>query len=441
MKPDPHITARYDRLLACPDCDLLLPKLQPPRGHKTACPRCGYILLYHCHETVSRSLALALTGLFLFFPALFLPVLTFGRLGLHETGSIFHTIIGFLRNDYFLVALVAFFSTVLFPLLKLTLLAIVSSCLQWKKYPRFLGKLFRIYKHLGEWAMMEVYLLGITVTIIKMQHSTDISFNVGFFCFIGLVLITMASSLTVCHESFWILIESRGRQRLQHFNDILVSPTEYLGQTAAANNLLLCRECGKISEVHDTDAPKQHCDRCGAALHFRKPHSLSKTWALTLTAAILLFPANLLPIMRVNFLGIPSSSTILDGIKIFFQDGSYIIALIILAASILIPLFKITGLTIILLSIRLRQNQYIRQQTAMFRLIEFIGRWSMLDIFVVALLGFFVNFGFLSSIETAPGATYFCLVVVTTMFAAIAFDPRLLWDVVNTETPARPAVQ
>jgi paraquat-inducible protein A len=115
--------------------------------------------------------------------------------------------------------------------------------------------------------------------------------------------------------------------------------------------------------------------------------------------------------------------------------------LIILAASILIPIFKITGLTIILLSIRLRQKQYIRQQTAMFRLIEFIGRWSMLDIFVVALLGFFVNFGFLSSIETAPGATYFCLVVVTTMFAAIAFDPRLLWDVVNTDTSTGHAVQ
>lgn len=428
--------------MACPDCDLLLPKIQPPKGHKTTCPRCGRILLHHCHETVSRSLALALTGLLLYVPALFLPVLTFGRLGLHETGSIFHTIIEFLRNDYFFVALVAFFSTILFPLLKLALLAIIASSLHLKKYPRFLGKLFRIYKHLGEWAMMEVYLLGITVTIIKMQHSTDISFNVGFFCFIGLVIITMASSLTVCHESFWMLIESRGRQRLQQFNDILLSPTEYLGQTAAANNLLLCRECAKISEALDSDGPRrQHCDRCGAALHFRTPYSLSKTWALTLTAAILLFPANLLPIMRVNFLGIPSSSTILDGIKIFFQDGSYIIALIILAASILIPIFKITGLTIILLSIRLRQKQYIRQQTAMFRLIEFIGRWSMLDIFVVALLGFFVNFGFLSSIETAPGATYFCLVVVTTMLAAIAFDPRLLWDVVNTETSAQHAVQ
>lgn len=428
--------------MACPDCDLLLPKLQPPKGHKTACPRCGCILLYHCHETVSRSLALALTGLLLYFPALFLPVLTFGRLGFHETGSIFHTIIEFLRNDYFLVALVGFFSTILFPLLKLTLLAVISGCLQLKKYPRFLGKLFRIYKHLGEWAMMEVYLLGITVTIIKMQHSTDISLNVGFFCFIGLVLITMASSLTVCQESFWMLIESRGRQRLQQFNDIFFSPTDYLGQTAAANNLLLCRECGKISEALDTDAPRrQHCDRCGATLHFRKPYSISRTWALTLTASILLFPANLLPIMHVNFLGIPSSSTILDGIRIFFQDGSYIIALIILAASILIPIFKITGLTIILLSIRLRQKQYIRQQTAMFRLIEFIGRWSMLDIFVVALLGFFVNFGFLSSIETAPGATYFCLVVVTTMFAAIAFDPRLLWDVVNTDTSTGHAVQ
>ena len=133
------------------------------------------------------------------------------------------------------------------------------------------------------------------------------------------------------------------------------------------------------------------------------------------------------------FLGIPSNSTILDGIIIFFQEGSYFIALIILTASILIPIFKIVGLTIILLTIKFKRVKYLRQKTSMYRFIEFIGRWSMLDIFVIALLGFFINFGFLSSIETAPAATYFCLVVVTTMLAAITIDPRLMWDLLESE--------
>lgn len=145
--------------------------------------------------------------------------------------------------------------------------------------------------------------------------------------------------------------------------------------------------------------------------------------------------------MRVDFLGIPSNSTIIDGIKLFFQDGSYIIALIILTASILIPIFKIVGLTIALLTIKFNRPRFLRQKTAMFRFIEFIGRWSMLDIFVIALLGFFVNFGFLSSIETAPAATYFCLVVITTMFAALTFDPRIMWDLVSSEAQRNSAQQ
>ncbi len=435
MKPDSRSTFdRNDWFIACPDCDLVLPKTQPPKGSRTECPRCGSVLLNHCHETVSRSLALALCGLLLYFPAIFAPLLTFRKLGLSESGNVLNTIGQFIDKEYYLVAVIVFFSAVLFPLAKLSLLATVSFCLKIDRHPEFLKAFFRMYNHLAEWAMVEVYLLGITVTIIKMQHSTDIYFNAGFYCFIGLVLITVATSLSVCKESFWMLIESKGKRNWQYFNNTLSSALAIGIRTAAANNLYLCRECGLLCYSHPEEGDKkQLCRRCGATLYFRKPASLSRTWALTITALLLMFPANLLPIMHVDFLGIPSDSTILDGIKIFFQEGSYVIALIILTASILIPVFKIVGLTIILLTIKFKRVKYLRQKTSMFRFIEFIGRWSMLDIFVIALLGFFVNFGFLSSIETAPAATYFCLVVVTTMFAAITFDPRLLWDLLSAE--------
>jgi paraquat-inducible protein A len=137
--------------------------------------------------------------------------------------------------------------------------------------------------------------------------------------------------------------------------------------------------------------------------------------------------------MRVDFLGIPDRSTIMDGIIYFFQHGSYLIGLIIFIASILVPVFKIVGLIILLRSNHLCDLKLLRQKAKMFRFITFIGRWSMLDIFVIALLSVVVDFGFFTSIHVAPAATYFCIVVACTMFAVITFDPRIVWDKCNPE--------
>jgi paraquat-inducible protein A len=159
---------------------------------------------------------------------------------------------------------------------------------------------------------------------------------------------------------------------------------------------------------------------------------MARTWALVLTAIILTLPANLLPIMEVEYFGVPDRSTIMDGILYFFREGSYGIGLIILTASVLVPLFKILGLILILISIHLRWPGYRRHKAIMLRFIEFIGRWSMLDIFVIALLCALVQFGFISTISAAPAVFYFTGVVICTMFAALSFDARLLWDAHTT---------
>lgn len=194
--------------------------------------------------------------------------------------------------------------------------------------------------------------------------------------------------------------------------------------TAREAGFVLCHDCHKLAGAETAD----HCPRCGAALHLRKTDSITRTWALVITAAILSFPANILPIMKVDFLGSSEYSTIMDGIIYFFQTGSYGIGIVILTASVLVPCFKIIGIILILLSIHFRWRSWLRHKTLLFRIIEFIGRWSMLDIFVIALLQVLVNFGNLTSIEAAPAAAYFTGVVLSTMFAAITFDPRLLWD-------------
>ncbi len=202
-----------------------------------------------------------------------------------------------------------------------------------------------------------------------------------------------------------------------------------LTATAREAGLVLCHDCRKLTPLQpqkNNESPL--CPRCGSALHFRKPGSLNRTWALVITALILTFPANILPIMNVNFLGNAEASTIMDGIIYFFQEGSYGIGLVILTASILVPCFKIIGLILILLSIHFRWHSWMRHKALLFRIIEFIGRWSMLDIFVIALLQVLVNFTHITTITADVAAPYFAGVVLSTMFAAITFDPRLLWD-------------
>lgn len=196
--------------------------------------------------------------------------------------------------------------------------------------------------------------------------------------------------------------------------------------------ILVCAECHQLNRA---GAGRQRCRRCGAALHARRPHSIARTWALLLTAFLLYIPANLLPMMTVNRFGQGSPSTIIGGVFELIDAGLAPISAVVFVASILVPTFKLIGIALLLYSVQRHQLLSARQRILMFRFIEWIGRWSMLDIFVIAILVAMVSFGNLASIEGGVGAMAFAAVVVLTMLAALAFDPRLIWD--NTE--AHPA--
>ena len=197
--------------------------------------------------------------------------------------------------------------------------------------------------------------------------------------------------------------------------------------TARQAGFLLCRKCRLLSEQRAL-FNDHHCPRCGAGLGFPKPESLTRTWAFLITSLILIFPANLLPIMTVTYLGDKEPNTIMQGIEYFIQSGTYVIAFLIFFASILVPIFKVVCIMLVLLSIQRKWIGWLRHKTLMFRMIRFIGRWSMLDIFVIALMVAMVEFGTLNSIHAASAATYFAGVVVFTMLAANTFDTRLLWE-------------
>ena len=195
--------------------------------------------------------------------------------------------------------------------------------------------------------------------------------------------------------------------------------------------ILTCTECHELNK-QDPETDEQTCTRCGALVHARRPDSLKRTWALLLTSAILYIPANLLPIMTINSLGQGSPSTIMAGVIELMQHGMIPIAAVVFIASILVPTFKLVGIALLLYSVQRHQPLSARQRIIMYRFIEFIGRWSMLDIFVIAILVAVVNFGRIASVEANLGAVAFASVVVLTMLAAVTFDPRLIWD--NTES-------
>ncbi|WP_019448651.1 paraquat-inducible protein A [Cupriavidus sp. BIS7] len=206
--------------------------------------------------------------------------------------------------------------------------------------------------------------------------------------------------------------------------------------TATSRGLISCHACDLVSPMTLEGEP---CPRCGATLHRRKPASLARTWAFLLAAYILYIPANLLPVMVTqSILGV-QRDTILSGVLYLWLSGSHMLAGVVLVASIVVPLLKMMILTLLLVSVHLKSTWRIRQQTRLYGLVEVIGRWSMLDIFVVALLASLVRAGALATIIPGAGALAFASVVVMTMLASLSFDPRLLWD--SLETAHSPSIE
>jgi paraquat-inducible protein A len=202
--------------------------------------------------------------------------------------------------------------------------------------------------------------------------------------------------------------------------------------TAARHDLVACHSCGLVSR-YLPGRRRLRCPRCNATLHRRIPRSLSRSWAFLIAAMLLYVPANALPIMHLTSLGKTQSDTILSGVSFLLLHGMWPLALIVFIASILVPVLKIAILVYLLVSVQLRSPSRPLDRTRLYRFTEFVGRWSMVDVFVVTVLVALVHLGQLAQIEAGPGAVFFAAVVVLTMLAAKTFDPRLIWDNVSDE--------
>ena len=197
--------------------------------------------------------------------------------------------------------------------------------------------------------------------------------------------------------------------------------------SAAMAGLVCCETCSLVVRPVSRHDPG-HCPRCGSEVEWRRHRSIETTWALVIAASICYLPANLLPVMKTTTLGTVETDTIMGGVVLLWETGSWPLALIVLIASVMVPLGKLVALGYLLVSVQRGSISGRDERTRLYRMVEIIGRWSMLDVFVDAFTVALVQLDPLMSIVPGPGVLFFAAVVVLTMIAAESFDPRLVWD-------------
>lgn len=202
--------------------------------------------------------------------------------------------------------------------------------------------------------------------------------------------------------------------------------------SAAGQGICRCHVCGQLTQVGKI-AEGVRCSRCNTGLHFRRPNSISRCWAFLLAAFFLYIPANLLTMMETGTLFSYRKDTIMSGVVHLWHTGSWMVAIIVFVASIIVPLFKLIAISLLLISVQTRSKRWVSHRARLYRVVEFVGRWSMLDVYVVTILAALVQIRSLATVRAGGGAIAFGAVVVLTMFAAMEFDPRLIWDPVRKD--------
>ena len=198
--------------------------------------------------------------------------------------------------------------------------------------------------------------------------------------------------------------------------------------TAKALDAVSCHVCGLLVSNRFIRERSRDCPRCAATLHSRKVNSMARTWALLIAAAVLYVPANVYPVLTLVSFGQSTTNTIMGGVIELVKSGQVVIAIIVFVASVFVPIFKIAALLFLAISVQFGMKARRRERTMLYRFTEFIGRWSMIDIFMISILIALVKLQALATVTAGPGAIAFAAVVIITMFAAMTFDPRLIWD-------------
>jgi paraquat-inducible protein A len=389
------------------------------RRHRLLCRRCAARLWRLPAVGFREPLAFGITSAILLLLANIFPLFEISLAGdrsnsLIASGAV--ALVGYGGGVSAVGVLVAMISVVI-PALSLALLLMVLGRLNVPArnhaFSRsFVVGLWRAATHLRPWSMLDVYLLGAVVAYTRLGQLARVTVAVGGYALAALVFVQVLAEQSFGRRRVWDAIDNSGNHT-----------------PASGEPWVLCLECDLVVAVRATQgAERQRCPRCGARLTPRRIGSLATTAAFAAAGYVLYLPANLLPVLTITHFGRTDTYTILGGVRDLAQAGLWPLALLVLVASIIVPGMKLAGLTWFLAAIRLRSARLLRQRTTLYRFIDFIGRWSNIDVFMVSIVTALIQFGTLTTIEPGPGIASFAAVIVLTMIAVSAFDPRLMWD-------------
>jgi paraquat-inducible protein A len=407
MREDAQILARERE---CRDCGLfqILPVLAP--GEAACCGRCNATLRRGRRDSLNRTLACAVGALLLFIVALQLPFLNVQAVGRSYQATLFTGPTMLDARGMWEISIVVVMTLIIMPAVQFVLLLSVLLGLRLRRPPRVLPRLFGYLERIRPWSMIEVFLLGVFVAYTRLRAIATVDVGPGLFALAGVMLCLIAADAELDDEQVWDQLESHG---LLHFRE--PPPTD---------RRIGC-DCCRLVLYAPSGWP---CPRCGRRLRHRKRQSILRAWSLLFAATVLYLPANLFPIITVIRFGQGEPSTIMQGVIELIQAQMWPLAALVFLASITVPMLKLVSLTAMLLTTHDGSFYRLRDRTRLYRLIESVGRWSMIDVFMLTVLVALVHMGFIATVLPGPGAICFASVVVLTMFATASFDPRLMWD-------------
>jgi len=406
-------------LRECRACGLfqVIPAMAPATTAR--CLRCNTVLRHTRRDPLGTALALNLASLALLVIACSTTMMQVSTAGMVRSADLFTGPLGLRQNGVWELAVVVLFTTVVAPLLKLSCMTYVLGGLRMRRPPRHLRKVFVWVERLRPWSMMEVYLLGVAVAYVKLSDLVTIDIDFALYALVLLMLTMVAAEAALDHHAVWEAMEDRGVSGLAEEQANLAASPPAAGAVG-------CDTCGLVHR--SAVIGHERCVRCGSILEARKPNAIARTWALMIAAIILYIPANIYPVLTVISFGSGAPSTILGGVEELVSGGMWPLGALVFFASILVPVLKLVGLTILLISTQRGATGRLRDRTTLYRIVNTVGRWSMIDIFMESILVALVQFGAITTIDPGFGAIAFAGVVIITMFAAESFDPRLIWD-------------
>jgi paraquat-inducible protein A len=390
----------------CRNCGLL--QIQPPveRRDIVFCSRCKTQLEHSAGKGLNATLACSAAILLLLIPAWTAPFLTATALGATRTSFLPMSVYVVWRDGSPLLALIVFLFVLTFPLMRFGALTAVLLALRLGRRPRWLAPVFRTCNALQVWAMLDVFLLGLMVAYFRLHSSLVVSLAPGAICFIFAGLLSLVARATLDKAQVWRLIAPDTRS--------IRAPS------------MMCPVCELV--MPRADQPKI-CPRCQASVAARKTNPYPRSMALLLAAGLMYLPANIYPIATIPIDFRPTSYTVLGGVIDLVRSHLLGLAALVFTASFTIPLLKMLGLAWCASSAMCGSRRFLVAKTRVFRVVEEIGRWSMVDPLTIACFVPVLQFNALIDGHAEPAVMPFSAVVILTTLAAQFFDPRKMWDV------------